>query len=391
MDTAQEESWGQSGQDPGVVNSVDDAAEAWRQRDNAAEDLTADHGLGVFPSERTLHICYLKTPEIINNTMDWRVLLTILCLTVLISPPAMTLDTNTTASSSSANTISSPSPDPSTPTAFIPSSPSSPSTPTTALPSSPSPGPSTPTAFIPSSPSSPSTPTTALPSSPSPGPSTPTAFIPSSPSSPSTPTTALPSSTSPGSSTPTSAITLSTTTGSSTSTSAIPSSTGSSTTSAATAVKTSTDATTTSTTITSTTVSPAAVFLLIFSVNESFVPALANPNSQQFKDKANNISSEVGPLYKKTISTFLFMKINGFRSGSIVTNSSVLFSSGNVTSAQVKESFVSGLSNLTFKVDPSSVSVTQTVGNSTPPVIASSVFMICMSLLSLLLSFALHF
>ncbi|KAK3523363.1 hypothetical protein QTP86_029842 [Hemibagrus guttatus] len=224
-----------------------------------------------------------------------------------------------------------------------------------------------------------STPTSAIPSNPTTGLSTPTSAIPSNPTTGlSTPTSAIPSNPTPGLSTPKSAIPSNPTPGPSTTTANI-------------TANTSTGATTTSTTITSTTVSPAAVFLLVFSINENFVPALADSNSQQFKDKANNITSEVGPLFKKKLSNFLLMQILSFKNGSIVTNSAMLFSSNNVSLAQVKDTFVSGLSNLTFSVNPNSIDITQTVGNSMPPVMASSVSMICVSLLSLLLSFALHF
>ncbi|MCI4394752.1 hypothetical protein PGIGA_G00172340 [Pangasianodon gigas] len=87
------------------------------------------------------------------------------------------------------------------------------------------------------------------------------------------------------------------------------------------------------------------------------------------------------------------MKIIKFRSGSIVTESNLFFSPNgpNVNATQVKNTLLDGLKNLTFTVDPNSINVTQTLGNSMPPVIASSLSVIWMSLLSLLLSVALQF
>ncbi|MCI4394753.1 hypothetical protein PGIGA_G00172380 [Pangasianodon gigas] len=87
------------------------------------------------------------------------------------------------------------------------------------------------------------------------------------------------------------------------------------------------------------------------------------------------------------------MKIVKFKNGSTVTESTLSFSSNGptVNATQVKNTLLDGLKNLTFTVDPNSINVTQTLGNSMPPVIASSLSVIWMSLLSLLLSVALQF
>ncbi|KAG7314268.1 hypothetical protein KOW79_022764 [Hemibagrus wyckioides] len=129
-------------------------------------------------------------------------------------------------------------------------------------------------------------------------------------------------------------------------------------------------------------------------INETFDSALASNSSPQFGAKAANIRSQVEPLYKKTFKNFILMQILRFKNGSIITESKLYMdpSGSNVTATQVKDVLLNGISNgnLTFQIDRGSINVTE-IGNSTPPVIASSVSMICMSLLSLLLSLALHF
>ncbi|KAK3523343.1 hypothetical protein QTP86_029858 [Hemibagrus guttatus] len=138
-----------------------------------------------------------------------------------------------------------------------------------------------------------------------------------------------------------------------------------------------------------------AVFNLTFSINEAFDSALASNSSPQFVAQATNIRSQVEPMYKEAFNNFILMQILQFRSGSIITESKLYMDSSclygtKVTAKQVKDVFLNGLPNFKFIVDPASIRVTQ-IDNSMPPVMASSASMICVSLLSLLLSFALHF
>ncbi|KAK2865897.1 hypothetical protein Q7C36_001953 [Tachysurus vachellii] len=102
-------------------------------------------------------------------------------------------------------------------------------------------------------------------------------------------------------------------------------------------------------------------------------------------------SISVEPLYKKAFNNFILMQILNFRSGSTITESKLYMDSSgpDVTVTQVKDVFLNGLKNFNFSVNPGSIMVKQ-IGNSVPPVIASSVSMIWMSLLTLLLSLALH-
>ncbi|KAG7314266.1 hypothetical protein KOW79_022762 [Hemibagrus wyckioides] len=135
-----------------------------------------------------------------------------------------------------------------------------------------------------------------------------------------------------------------------------------------------------------------AVFNLTFSISETFDSALASTCSPQFGAKAANIRNQVEPLYKKAFKNFILMQILRFKNGSIIAESKLYMdpSGSNVTATQVKDVFLNGIAIFNFNVDPASIRVTQ-IGNSMPPVIASSVSMICMSLLSLLLSLTLHF
>ncbi|KAG7314269.1 hypothetical protein KOW79_022765 [Hemibagrus wyckioides] len=122
--------------------------------------------------------------------------------------------------------------------------------------------------------------------------------------------------------------------------------------------------------------------------------ALADNTSPEFLAKATSIRNQVEPIYRKNFKNFIQMIIHSFANGSIITESKLYMdpSGSNVTATQVKDVLLNGISNgnLTFQIDRGSINVTE-IGNSTPPVIASSVSMICMSLLSLLLSLALHF
>ncbi|KAF4071278.1 hypothetical protein AMELA_G00271390, partial [Ameiurus melas] len=216
----------------------------------------------------------------------------------------------------------------------------------------------------------------------------------------STTTTSTPSTTTSTSSTTTTSTPSTTTSTSSTTTTSTPSTT----TSTSSTTTTSTPSTTTSTTAPMTPSAPltaTAIFNMIFSIKETFDPALSNTSSLQFAEKSTNIRNQVEPLYKKAFKNFILMKIVQFRNGSTVTENKIYMNSSgpNVTATEVKNILFNGLPNLNFTVDPNSIKVTQILGNPTTtptsnsmsPVIASSLSMIWMSLLTLLLSVALHF
>ncbi|XP_053335625.1 uncharacterized protein LOC128508356 [Clarias gariepinus] len=161
-------------------------------------------------------------------------------------------------------------------------------------------------------------------------------------------------------------------------------------------LSTSTDHSTSTPSPTSTNAVPAdvtAVFVLIFSINETFNQALADTNSPQFATKAKNIRSQVEPLYSKHYKNFKSMDILQFSNGSTKTLANLNFNSNgpNVTESDIKKTLLDELVNLTFPVIPNSINAIQILGNSMPPIIASSFSMIWMSVLSLLLSLSLHF
>ncbi|XP_053335785.1 uncharacterized protein LOC128508464 [Clarias gariepinus] len=198
-------------------------------------------------------------------------------------------------------------------------------------------------------------------------------------------------------STPTSTTRSTTmTTSTPTSTTRLTSTTSSPSTSTTRSSTTTSSPSTSTTRLTSTTSVPVdvtAVFDLTFRIDETFDPALVNTNSPQFAAKAKTIRSQIEPLYSKTFKNFKNMEILRLRKGSTVVESNIYFNSNgpNVTTSEVKRTLLNGLSNLDFIVIPNSIDLTQTFGNSMPPVIASSLSMIWMCLLSLLLSLVLHF
>ncbi|KAL6466591.1 hypothetical protein MHYP_G00243950 [Metynnis hypsauchen] len=126
---------------------------------------------------------------------------------------------------------------------------------------------------------------------------------------------------------------------------------------------------------------------------------LSNSSSDQFKARSNNITSQLQPFFMKAFKNFIRMFIWRFRSGSIVVDSALEFSSSasipNVT--QVTSTLVDAIKNgnLTFTVDPNSIIINQTLGNSTgssmAPRMVGSLPLLSMSLISLLLSVPLHF
>ncbi|KAI4904771.1 hypothetical protein NFI96_025470, partial [Prochilodus magdalenae] len=119
--------------------------------------------------------------------------------------------------------------------------------------------------------------------------------------------------------------------------------------------------TTTATASTTTTATPTAKsFNLTFSINQTFDPKLSQSSSAEFIALSANITAQLEPFFKKLLKNFLRMIIWRFRSGSIVTDSTLNFSStdinaSDVTSA-VRTAIVNG--NLSFVIDPNSITVT---------------------------------
>ncbi|KAF5886633.1 cell wall protein DAN4-like, partial [Clarias magur] len=70
----------------------------------------------------------------------------------------------------------------------------------------------------------------------------------------------------------------------------------------------------------------------------------------------------VEPSYSKTYKNFKNVNIFQFRQGSTWVESNIYFNSSgpNVTTSEVKKTFLNGLSTLDFTVIPNSIDVTQT-------------------------------
>ncbi|MCI4394761.1 hypothetical protein PGIGA_G00172370, partial [Pangasianodon gigas] len=123
----------------------------------------------------------------------------------------------------------------------------------------------------------------------------------------------------------------------------------------------STNTTSTSSTNTTTPV-VAAVFNLVFSISETFDAALANTSSPQFAAKASSIRNQLEPIYRQIFKNFLRMIIHSFRSGSIVTNSSLEFSANSTipTDSTVKDALVNATTtNSSLNILTTSINVTQ--------------------------------
>ncbi|XP_017543011.2 mucin-5AC [Pygocentrus nattereri] len=149
------------------------------------------------------------------------------------------------------------------------------------------------------------------------------------------------------------------------------------------------------TSISTTAPAVAAKFNVSFSINDTFNSNLTNSNSDQFQAQSKIIISQLQPFFVKAFKNFIRMFIWRFRSGSILVDSTLDFNSSasipNV--AQLRDTLVNAFKsgNLNFTADPNSIVITQILGNSMAPRMAGSLPLLFMSLISLLLSFALHF
>ncbi|KAI1887593.1 hypothetical protein AGOR_G00191900 [Albula goreensis] len=70
---------------------------------------------------------------------------------------------------------------------------------------------------------------------------------------------------------------------------------------------------------------PETIYSLVFTSEDTFTPALANPQSQAFKDRADLTKRELEPIYRRAYGTFKNLNVISFRSGSIITNASLTF------------------------------------------------------------------
>ncbi|XP_036420670.1 putative GPI-anchored protein pfl2 [Colossoma macropomum] len=129
----------------------------------------------------------------------------------------------------------------------------------------------------------------------------------------------------------------------------------------------------------------AATFNVSFRINENFDTNLSNSSSDQFKAKASNITSQFGVVFKRIFKSFIRMFIRSFRSGSIVADSAVEFSTNETTAEQLKNTIIAAIRNgsFTFAIDETSVAVSS--GISVAPGMICLLPVLLMSLLSRLL------
>ncbi|KAF1380584.1 hypothetical protein PFLUV_G00165390 [Perca fluviatilis] len=126
-------------------------------------------------------------------------------------------------------------------------------------------------------------------------------------------------------------------------------------------ISTTTASTTTSTAATTTTTTEAVTLrLLTFrSAGETFTIDLQNPSTTAFTNRASIIKSTLEPFYKKEFSSFRFLTVISFSSGSIISNLALAFSSTSIPNdTQIGSVLVRAASNITaFNVDTTSIFV----------------------------------
>ncbi|XP_035850227.1 uncharacterized protein LOC116049076 isoform X2 [Sander lucioperca] len=89
------------------------------------------------------------------------------------------------------------------------------------------------------------------------------------------------------------------------------------------------------------------------------VQLLLNPSTAAFTSRASIIKSTLEPFYQKAFSSFRFLKVISFSSGSIINNLALTFSSTSIpNNTQIGNVLVRAASNITaFNVDTTSISV----------------------------------
>ncbi|KAK2909281.1 hypothetical protein Q8A67_005118 [Cirrhinus molitorella] len=101
---------------------------------------------------------------------------------------------------------------------------------------------------------------------------------------------------------------------------------------------------------------------LVFSSNETFVAALSDSNSEEFKNRSKLVRDELEPIYKIKYANFRRVIVLGFRKGSIITTTQLAFSF-NETIPSVQEiantlstAVETGVAGL-LKINPQTISV----------------------------------
>ncbi|KAG9335977.1 hypothetical protein JZ751_003376, partial [Albula glossodonta] len=138
---------------------------------------------------------------------------------------------------------------------------------------------------------------------------------------------------------------------------------------------------------------PDTIYSLVFTSQDTFTPALANPQSQAFKDRADLTKRELEPIYREAYDTFENLNVISFRSGSIITNASLTFRTTTSTptdnqvavtlSEAVQVSQASALN-----INPNTIAVNGTVVTTSGASSHTSIFTAtCLGMMSLLLCY----
>ncbi|KAF3852070.1 hypothetical protein F7725_005425 [Dissostichus mawsoni] len=136
---------------------------------------------------------------------------------------------------------------------------------------------------------------------------------------------------------------------------------------------TSSPTTTTTTTPTPTTTEPK--LKLVFKMQETFTPQLANKSSPAFLELKNKVTTALDMVYSEQYgSSFNRTVINSFSQGSVVVDTELIFNEGNTlpNTTSVAGALVTASSSSNFSLSVNTSSISATGNASTPPVTGTS-------------------
>ncbi|XP_052460945.1 uncharacterized protein LOC128019025 isoform X3 [Carassius gibelio] len=116
---------------------------------------------------------------------------------------------------------------------------------------------------------------------------------------------------------------------------------------------------------------------LVFRLTQTFKPVFSNLNAPETQQLILEITNTFTPIYRNRFKNFRRMIIQGFRSGSVVTDSVLEFNTTSSTTpnvTDVKDTFISAVNsgNLNFTVDNTSVSVADITPTSAPTTVSTT-------------------
>nr|XP_029529716.1 spore coat protein SP65-like [Oncorhynchus nerka] len=124
--------------------------------------------------------------------------------------------------------------------------------------------------------------------------------------------------------------------------------------------------TTTAVALTNPPSSSEGTLILRFSLDEIFTSDLANPSSSAFKALAGKVVSEVNKIFARTPS-FLRSIVNSFKSGSVVTNMTLVFSNKSSVPSACSAQTTFTISSTSLNILPGSVNVESSVNSGSAP------------------------